>query len=61
MKNPQSAEPLLDYDSLLLGVCKTFHFSPKPYSVLKGIQQIYGKKPLINDRYWFNDRYTSYN
>ena len=35
-----------DYDTLLLGLWKNFHFSPRHSSILESFQIIYGKKPL---------------
>ena len=35
-----------DFDTLLLGVWKIFHFFPKRSSILESFQVIYGKKPL---------------
>ena len=35
-----------DYDTLLLGLWKNFHFSPKRSSILESFQVICGKKPL---------------
>ena len=46
MKIPKFAELLSDYDAVLLGVWKIFHYSPKRDSILESVQQIYGKKPL---------------
>ena len=34
--------------TLLLGLWKMFHFSPKHSSILESLQVIYGKKPLKN-------------
>ena len=46
MKDVDFAELLIDYDSLLLGIWKMFHFSPKKGAVLEHVQSIYGKRPL---------------
>ena len=46
MKDADFAELLIDYDSLLLGIWKMFHFSPKKGAVLENVQSIYGKRPL---------------
>ena len=37
---------LANCDALLLGLWKMFHYSPKKWSILGSLQQIYGKKPL---------------
>ena len=39
-------EIMNDYDILLLGLWKIFHFSPKCSSLLEPCQVIYGNKPL---------------
>ena len=46
MKNVDFAELLIDYDSLLLGIWKMFHFSPKKGAVLENVQTTYDKRPL---------------
>ena len=46
MKDVDFAELLIDYDSLLLGIWKMFHFLPKKVAVLENVQSIYGKRPL---------------
>ena len=46
MKDVDFAELLIDYDSLLLGIWKMFHFSPKKVAVLENVQTTYGKRPL---------------
>ena len=45
-EDPKFAELLLDFDSVLLGLWKMFHYSPKKGSVLESMQEVYGKKPL---------------
>ena len=39
-------ELLIDYDAVLLGLWKMFHYSPKKGALLETVQMIYGKKPL---------------
>ena len=46
MKDPDFSELLMDYDAVLLGLWKTFHYSPKKGALLESVQMIYGKKPL---------------
>ena len=46
MKNVYFVELLMDYDSLLLGIWKMFHFSSKTGAVLEHVQSIHGKRPL---------------
>ena len=46
MKNIEYAELLLDYDAVLLGVWKMFHYFSKKGAILESVQNIYGKKPL---------------
>ena len=46
MKSICLGEIMNDYDTLLLGLLKIFHFSPKHSSILESFQVIYGKKPL---------------
>ena len=48
MKNQYLGELLSDFDALLLGLWKTFHYSPKKSSILESIQSIYGKKTFTN-------------
>ena len=46
MKHPDYSELLMDYDAVLLGLWKMFHYSPKKGALLESVQMIYGKKPL---------------
>ena len=46
MKDVDFAELLTDCDSLLLGIWKMFHFSPKKGSVQENVQSVYGKRHL---------------
>ena len=46
MKDQYLGELLSDFDALLLGLWKTFHYSPKKSSILESIPSIYGKKHL---------------
>ena len=46
MKDQYLGELVSDLDALLLGLWKTFHYSPKKSSILESIQSIYGKKHL---------------
>ena len=46
MKYIEYAELLLDYDAVLLGMWKMFHYSPKKGATMESVQNIYGKKPL---------------
>ena len=43
MKNKNFSNMLADYDALLLGLWKMFHYSLKKGSILGSLQQIYGK------------------
>ena len=45
-KNIEYAELVLDYNAVLLGVWKMFHYSPKIGAILESVQNIYGKKRL---------------
>ena len=46
IKDADFAKLLTDYDSLLLGIWKMFHFSPKKGAVIENFQSIYDKRPL---------------
>ena len=46
MKNKKFSNMLAEYDTLLLGLWKMFHYSLKKGPILGLIQHIYGKKPL---------------
>ena len=48
MKIDEFKELLTDFDSLLLGLWKYFHYSPKKDGVFETLQQTYGKKPKKN-------------
>ena len=46
MKDKEFAPLLATYDNFLLGVWKTFRYSPIKCTIFESIQEIYGKKPL---------------
>lgn len=46
MKHEDFKDLLVDFDCLLLGLWKLFHYSPKKGGIFESIQQTYGKKPL---------------
>ena len=46
MKNIEYTELLLDYNAVLLGMQKMFHYSPRKGAMMESVQKNYGKKPL---------------
>ena len=45
MKNIEYTELLLDYNAVLLGMQKMFHYSPRKGAMMESVQKNYGKKP----------------